>query len=203
MTDRKSEIIDAATDLFMQKGFSATSMAAVASQVGIKKPSLYHHFQSKEDLFIGCIQAGYLDHIETLEAVEKMKNISAFERLEQMQIAVFDAIIHSTAGRMSPIIAETTLRFPEIAKMFHAQFIDPMYKVLVKILEDEMATGTFRKVDVPGFQQMFFSVPVNLSLSRAMFASVEEPEVHFDVEHVRQVHLESMTRLLRNTEHPI
>ena len=41
-------ILDAAEDLFAQKGYSATSLGDVADRVGIRSPSLYNHFRNKE-----------------------------------------------------------------------------------------------------------------------------------------------------------
>jgi len=46
----KDRIIQAATRLFADRGFSATSVQAIADAVGIRKPSLLYHFASKEAL---------------------------------------------------------------------------------------------------------------------------------------------------------
>lgn len=44
-------ILDAAEDLFAEKGYSATSLGEVADRVGIRSPSLYNHFRNKEALY--------------------------------------------------------------------------------------------------------------------------------------------------------
>jgi len=46
----KDRIIQAATRLFADQGFAATSVQAIADAVGIRKPSLLYHFESKEEL---------------------------------------------------------------------------------------------------------------------------------------------------------
>lgn len=51
-TDRPSEILDAAAQLFASKGYSGTSIRDVAERVGMLSGSLYHHIKSKEDLFL-------------------------------------------------------------------------------------------------------------------------------------------------------
>ena len=47
---RKNEIIMATLELAANKGLSNVSMNMIADKVGIKKPSLYNHFSSKEEL---------------------------------------------------------------------------------------------------------------------------------------------------------
>jgi len=62
-TDRKptaERILDAAEDLFAEKGYSATSLGDVADRVGIRSPSLYNHFRNKEALY-GAVVDRLLD----------------------------------------------------------------------------------------------------------------------------------------------
>ncbi|MEC0242148.1 TetR/AcrR family transcriptional regulator [Paenibacillus dokdonensis] len=48
----KQAIVDAAKELFAAKGYAATSMADICSAAGCSRGGLYHHFESKEDLFV-------------------------------------------------------------------------------------------------------------------------------------------------------
>ena len=47
---RKSEIIDAAIDEFLQKGYEGASMNGIAQRAGLSKGGIYHHFSSKEEI---------------------------------------------------------------------------------------------------------------------------------------------------------
>jgi TetR/AcrR family transcriptional regulator, cholesterol catabolism regulator len=46
----RPDIVDAATRIFSERGYHAASMSEIADRVGMRKPSLYHHIRSKEDL---------------------------------------------------------------------------------------------------------------------------------------------------------
>lgn len=70
MRDTAELILDTAQDLIQTKGFSAMSFQDVADRVGIKKPSIIHHFPSKHALGVAVIRryreglAGALDSIK-------------------------------------------------------------------------------------------------------------------------------------------
>lgn len=49
--DRRQQIIDAASDLFSNKGYYATRMTDIAHYIGVTKPVVYRYFDSKEKLF--------------------------------------------------------------------------------------------------------------------------------------------------------
>jgi AcrR family transcriptional regulator len=46
----RSDIVEAATQVFSERGYHAASMTDIAQRVGMRKPSLYHHIRKKEDL---------------------------------------------------------------------------------------------------------------------------------------------------------
>ena len=52
MINKKEEIIDYATTLFMNQGYLATSTRQIAKGLGITQPAIYHHFKNKEDIYV-------------------------------------------------------------------------------------------------------------------------------------------------------
>lgn len=52
----KQEILDAALELFSVQGFEATSIAQIAGTVGIRKASLYSHFENKQAILDALVQ---------------------------------------------------------------------------------------------------------------------------------------------------
>jgi AcrR family transcriptional regulator len=58
--DRRAKIYPTALNLFIQKGYSGTSISMIAKALGMSKANLYHYCSSKEDLFYK-VHLDYLD----------------------------------------------------------------------------------------------------------------------------------------------
>lgn len=83
--DGKELLTDRAIVLFRAKGYSATSIGEIADACGITKGSLYHHFDSKEDLALAAmdkVHAYYTDRIFSLVQAQEpgARELKAFNR---------------------------------------------------------------------------------------------------------------------------
>lgn len=58
LTPARREILEAAAECFMEQGFHATSIDVVARRMGATKGRVYHHYQSKVDLFFDVHRLG-------------------------------------------------------------------------------------------------------------------------------------------------
>ncbi|MDG2278506.1 MAG: TetR/AcrR family transcriptional regulator [Pseudomonadales bacterium] len=81
MSDTASKILDVGQELIQTRGYSSMSFQDIAVQVGIKKPSVIHHFASKSDLGVAIVRR-YRDTFATqLQAIEEDPNKTAWEAL--------------------------------------------------------------------------------------------------------------------------
>src|SRR5260370_41812396 len=53
---RDARLLDAATTLFMERGFDGTSIDAVAEAAGVSKPTVYARYRDKRDLFAAVLR---------------------------------------------------------------------------------------------------------------------------------------------------
>ncbi len=67
----RADIVEAATRVFSEHGYDGASMAQIAAEVGMRKPSLYHHVRKKEDLLF-AIHGQLIDELtlETRQAID-------------------------------------------------------------------------------------------------------------------------------------
>ncbi|MFX3631750.1 MAG: TetR/AcrR family transcriptional regulator [Candidatus Pristimantibacillus sp.] len=86
--ERKNEILDAADELFGQKGFDGTSTNDILEKVGIARGTLYYHFKSKEDIMDALIDR-YSDRLlDAAQEAAANKNIPLNERIIRAVLAL-------------------------------------------------------------------------------------------------------------------
>lgn len=76
ITERR--IVDAATDLFYERGYHATTMRDIAAAVGIKAGSLYNHYSGKQDILLRiCLETSrdlYEGAVAALEGIDDVED---------------------------------------------------------------------------------------------------------------------------------
>ncbi|MBV6656716.1 MAG: TetR/AcrR family transcriptional regulator [Devosiaceae bacterium] len=189
-------IVETATQLFLETGYAGTSMSALAKACGIQKASLYHHFESKEAVLFACFQTGFAETVERMRSAAERTDLSFQDRLPLVLDEVYAAIVSSGAGRMAPVVAETTGRIPEVAERFNDEFIEEMHEIFEVFARDGMEAGEFEPFDLGALDHALFGVPVNLTLCRSMFAKFPDLEERYAVETVKGQHLQILRKLL-------
>lgn len=68
-SDTTARILAAAEALFAEHGFEAVSMNAIAERAGVSKANIFHHFSSKQTLYIEVLRAACRDSAERLQSL--------------------------------------------------------------------------------------------------------------------------------------
>lgn len=141
----RKDIIDAATHLFNQSGYHATSMRDIAQAVDLKKPSLYHHFDSKEDILLAILETGMDQFIGDVEAI-----VASDESCERKLHAAVDA--HARLIADNPESAAVFLREDRgLGDDYLAEYIakrDEVERLFRSIIQQGIEEGVFRETDV-------------------------------------------------------
>ena len=70
MAKTHQAILDTARELFLKKGYDATSTRDIANAIGITQPALYHHFKDKEVIFLAVITTVGAEIKAGIEAIQ-------------------------------------------------------------------------------------------------------------------------------------
>ncbi|WP_010277168.1 TetR/AcrR family transcriptional regulator [Paenibacillus senegalensis] len=138
--ERRNEILDAADELFAQKGFDGTSTKDILEMVGIARGTLYYHFKSKEDIMDALIER-YSDRL--LSAAREAaadKRIPLNERI----IRVVMALNISTSGNGKEI--KEHIHKPQNALMhqkIQKVIITSVPPILTEIIREGIEQGVF------------------------------------------------------------
>jgi len=62
-------VLDAAAELFVTQGYAGTTLRQIAAAAGIKAGSVYHHFDSKEALFVAVLNDGIVVMLDAFDSV--------------------------------------------------------------------------------------------------------------------------------------
>lgn len=69
--ERIRRIEEAAARIFAERGYDRANFDDIASRLGLRGPSLYHYFGSKEELFLACVEYSAAEVMQRLEAIAR------------------------------------------------------------------------------------------------------------------------------------
>ncbi|RZI72031.1 MAG: TetR/AcrR family transcriptional regulator [Variovorax sp.] len=141
----REAFLEAATQSFLDKGYAATSIEAIAREAGVAKITIYRQFENKQALFSEVIHRSLEQaRIGMHEALKGDKTDTEERLLELIEGMYLGASEPRTLGLLRLVVAEAT-RFPELSKMVYTEnskVLDP----LVQYLEESHRLG---KLHVP------------------------------------------------------
>lgn len=144
--ERKAQIINAAEDVFTQKGFNEARMDDIADKTGLSKGTLYLYFKSKDDLIIAILDRMFQREMKQMEGLDQA-DLSAADAIWKMTEAVTNNILGFV--RLVPIVYQfLALAFrnkyvQKALKKYINQYID----MITPIIEQGIKSGEFRKVN--------------------------------------------------------
>jgi AcrR family transcriptional regulator len=145
---RPSELLDAALELFVEKGFAAARAEEVAQRAGVSKGTLYLYYPSKEELFKAVIVRNLTSRIaDTAQQVQAWDGEMA-PLLQSLLVRWWQETYASPASGVFKILISEMRNFPEIAEYYVQQVIEPGSALIGSIIAKGIASSEFREVDV-------------------------------------------------------
>jgi AcrR family transcriptional regulator len=168
--DRPAELLSAALDLFVEKGYAGTRLDDVAARARVSKGTLYLYFANKEELFKAVVRDNVVALIRrTAEHVATYEGGSE-GLLRALVDAWWQEFGSTRAGGISKLMVAESGNFPEIARFFLDEVIEPWHALLASALERGVARGEFRPVDTATYVRVMTAPLVMLSLWKHSFA---------------------------------
>ncbi len=145
---RPGELLDAALDLFVEKGFAATRAEEVAARAGVSKGTLFLYFQSKEELFKAVVRENisgrFREWNDEFEAFEG----TAAEMLAYCMTVWWERVGATRASGITKLMMSEAGNFPEIAAFYQHEVIQPGQALIRRIMQRGIDRGEFRPIDL-------------------------------------------------------
>jgi len=145
---RPGELLDAALDLFVEKGFAATRSEEVAARAGVCKGTLFLYFPSKEELFKAVVRENMVRHqTEGAEEIARFQGPTA-ELLEYLMLEWWRRYGATKASGISKLVMSEASNFPDLARFFQEEVVTPGHAMIRSVLQRGIERGEFRPVDM-------------------------------------------------------
>lgn len=144
---RPQELLNAALELFVEKGFSATRSEEVAARAGVSKGTLYLYFPSKEELFKAVVRNNIASLIAQGQHIADQFDGPSAQLLRLLMQAWWQRVGDTHAGGIFKIVITEVRNFPELAQFYIDEVIVPAHRLITGTLQRGIERGEFR--DVP------------------------------------------------------
>ena len=146
---RPQELLDAALDLFVERGYAATRCEDVAVRAGVSKGTLYLYYPSKEELLKEVIRHNVIHPIVEGEGLILGFEGPAPELLARVLRMWWERIGETRASGIVKLMTTEARNFPEVAQFYVDEVIAPSNRLLAQVIQRGVDRGEFRAVDLP------------------------------------------------------
>ena len=168
--DTKQRILDKALELFSTQGYDSVSVGEIAKAVGIKAPSLYNHFPSKQAIFDAIMETTAAQYeadtdqinihvqnaVQDIPVFTEITADALFEKVRQ----IFEYSLHNeTISRFRRMMTIEQFRSPELAALYSKRYVERVLDYHAGIFRALIAAGEIIAED-PDTLAMMYVAPV-------------------------------------------
>jgi AcrR family transcriptional regulator len=141
----ESQIVEAATELFAERGFAGTSLQDIADATGLTRPALYHYFSSKEDLLLRLVSAATEGPADDLRGLRLQEDVSRVERLHAMASSI--ALLQAQHPARFRLLIRSEADLPAALADTYDSGRRSVLREFMALIEEGVQSGEFRAVD--------------------------------------------------------
>ena len=145
---RPGELIQAALELFVEKGFAATRSEEVAARAGVSKGTLFLYFQSKEDLLRAVITENLAGRFPEWNEEFEVFEGSTADMLRHCTKVWWERVGATPVAGLAKLMLSEGNNFPELAAFYQREVLQPGNALIRRILRRGIDSGEFLPVDV-------------------------------------------------------
>jgi AcrR family transcriptional regulator len=192
---RPAEILEAALDLFTERGFKATRLEDVASRAGLSKAAIYLYFKDKTSLLLAIVQAMAGANIDLAGSMIAQHQGPVAPLLQQLLGFMAGRIDQSRMPDLMKLIISESRAHPEIGRFYLDNVIGQALPLFQSLIERGIATGEFRTVDPRLTVKCIVGPLVLAALWKSVFVPIGAEPIN--IEDLVRLHADFILRALR------
>ncbi|MFZ6799470.1 TetR/AcrR family transcriptional regulator [Undibacterium sp. Di24W] len=145
---RPQELLDAALDHFVARGFAATRLDDVAKSAGVSKGTLYLYFCSKEELFKAVVRESIVPLIGEAEEVIEQFTGTSEDLFRNLMRTWWDNVGASKLSGLPKLMMAEAGNFPELARFYQEEVVDRGENLVANVLKRGIVRGEVRQLDL-------------------------------------------------------
>ena len=168
--DTKHKILDKALELFSTQGYDSVSVGEIAQAVGIKAPSLYNHFPSKQAIFDAIVESTAAQYEADTDKIDihvqnMTQDIPVFTEITEDALfskvrQIFEYSLHNESiSRFRRMVTIEQFRSPELAALYSRRYVERILSYHAGIFRALIAAGEIR-AENPDALAMMYVAPV-------------------------------------------
>ena len=166
---RPQELLQAALELFVEKGFAATRSEEVAQRAGVSKGTLYLYYPSKEELFKAVVRQNLSSLIAEGQEMAGQFEGSSSELLSCLLLTWWDRVGNTPAAGIHKIVLAEVRNFPELAQFYTDEVILPADALLSGCVQRGIDRGEFRQMPVHEVSHVLIAPLIFMAVHRHSF----------------------------------
>jgi AcrR family transcriptional regulator len=192
---RSAEILEAALDLFTERGFKATRLEDVASRAGLSKASIYLYFKDKTSLLMAIVQATAGANVSLAGNMISQHQGPVAPLLQQLLGFMAGRIDQSRMPDLMKLVISESRAHPEIGRFYLDNVIGQALPLFQTLIERGIATGEFRAVDPRLTVKCIVGPLVLAALWKSVFVPIGAEPIN--IEDLVRLHADFILRALR------
>jgi AcrR family transcriptional regulator len=174
---KRQAILQAARDLFLQKGYAGAGMDEVAAMAGVSKVTIYKHFSDKHTLFIAVVADAIDEAKAASQSLVDRLGISAEIELDLRDFARRHVALVTQPHliQMRRLIIAEAHRFPDLARAWHSIGPERGHASLASQIDKLVARGQLQVADSLLAAQLLNYLILSVPLNEAMFTGRDKP----------------------------
>lgn len=141
---RPEEILKAAMETFVARGYAATKLDEVAAKAGVSKGTLYLYFPNKEQLFQAAVRDAVTPAIVAAEQALADYHGPALELLYKLFERWAEVVLDPVLGGLCKLMIAESANFPDTARFYMSEVVLRIRGVFLEVVKRAIASGEIR-----------------------------------------------------------